>query len=126
MNGRDFYTRVNECKDLEWMASRDGATPADDVAIVRHRPTDAKFAIAVSAIQDHSWDELFAVVTGARPPRIMTHITRIVGYYSMIQNWNRSKIAELRDRHKGDYVIPKDTPQIHPETSAGRSAAIAS
>jgi ribonucleoside-triphosphate reductase len=32
-------------------------------------------------------------------------ITRIVGYYSRINNWNRSKIGELRERHRGNYRI---------------------
>ncbi len=30
-------------------------------------------------------------------------ITRIVGYYSRVQNWNSSKTAELADRRKGNY-----------------------
>lgn len=30
-------------------------------------------------------------------------ITRIVGYYSRVVNWNSSKTAELRDRRKGNY-----------------------
>ncbi|MCK4261798.1 anaerobic ribonucleoside-triphosphate reductase [bacterium] len=32
-------------------------------------------------------------------------ITRIVGYFSRVNNWNLSKIGELKDRHKGDYGI---------------------
>ncbi|GAH50709.1 unnamed protein product, partial [marine sediment metagenome] len=32
-------------------------------------------------------------------------ITRVVGYYSRVDNWNRSKIGELKDRQKGDYRI---------------------
>ena len=32
-------------------------------------------------------------------------ITRIVGYYSRIDNWNKSKIGELKDRQKGSYGI---------------------
>lgn len=32
-------------------------------------------------------------------------VTRIVGYYSRITNWNKSKIGELRDRHKGNYGV---------------------
>lgn len=32
-------------------------------------------------------------------------ITRIVGYYSRINNWNKSKIGELADRHKGNYSV---------------------
>lgn len=32
-------------------------------------------------------------------------VTRIVGYFSRIQNWNNSKIGELKDRHKGNYIV---------------------
>ena len=32
-------------------------------------------------------------------------VTRIVGYYSRITNWNQSKIGELKDRHKGNYSL---------------------
>ena len=32
-------------------------------------------------------------------------LTRIVGYFSRITNWNKSKIGELRDRQNGNYVL---------------------
>lgn len=32
-------------------------------------------------------------------------ITRIVGYYSKINNWNKNKIGELKDRKLGNYKI---------------------
>ena len=32
-------------------------------------------------------------------------ITRIVGYYSKINNWNKNKIGELKDRKSGTYQI---------------------
>jgi len=32
-------------------------------------------------------------------------VTRIVGYYSKIENWNKSKRGELNDRHKGNYQV---------------------
>ena len=32
-------------------------------------------------------------------------ITRVVGYYSKIQNWNAGKKAEFADRQKGDYKL---------------------
>lgn len=34
-------------------------------------------------------------------------ISRVVGYYGMIENWNKGKLAELKDRQKGNYSIPK-------------------
>ncbi|MBI4845839.1 MAG: anaerobic ribonucleoside-triphosphate reductase [Candidatus Omnitrophica bacterium] len=33
------------------------------------------------------------------------NITRIVGYFSRVNNWNPSKLAELDDRHLGDYKV---------------------
>jgi anaerobic ribonucleoside-triphosphate reductase len=32
-------------------------------------------------------------------------ITRVVGYYSRVDNWNPSKLGELKDRQKGDYKV---------------------
>ena len=32
-------------------------------------------------------------------------LTRIVGYFSRIKNWNKSKLGELKDRHKGNYHV---------------------
>jgi ribonucleoside-triphosphate reductase len=32
-------------------------------------------------------------------------VTRIVGYFSRIENWNKSKLGELADRHKGNYAV---------------------
>jgi len=44
----------------------------------------------------------------------IAHMTRIVGYYSIIEEWNPSKLSELNDRHKGDYSVgqPKTSEQI--------------
>jgi len=35
-------------------------------------------------------------------------ISRVVGYYSVIENWNKGKIGELKDRQKGKYDVPSD------------------
>lgn len=32
-------------------------------------------------------------------------VTRIVGYFSRVNNWNPSKLAELEDRHAGNYKV---------------------
>ena len=42
-----------------------------------------------------------AVING----RDVTGYTRIVGYVSAVKNWNKSKIGELADRHRGDYSL---------------------
>ena len=32
-------------------------------------------------------------------------ISRVVGFFSKIEDWNPSKIAELKSRQKGNYMI---------------------
>jgi ribonucleoside-triphosphate reductase len=32
-------------------------------------------------------------------------LSRIVGYFSRINNWNKSKKAEFKARQKGDYEV---------------------
>ncbi|MCD6404702.1 MAG: anaerobic ribonucleoside-triphosphate reductase [Planctomycetes bacterium] len=35
-------------------------------------------------------------------------LTRIVGYFSRIKNWNKSKLGELKDRESGSYYVMGD------------------
>ena len=46
----------------------------------------------------------------------VTGITRIVGYYSRIKNWNKSKIGELKDRHAGNYSIGSAPASVRRDT----------
>lgn len=35
-------------------------------------------------------------------------MSRVVGYYSKIDNWNAAKVAEFADRQAGDYAITSE------------------
>ena len=39
-------------------------------------------------------------------------LTRIVGYFSRVNNWNKSKLGELKDRHKGNYSVTLSCPPV--------------
>lgn len=65
------------------------------------------FAVRPEQIADSSWEEIRAVFLGEREARMMTQVTRIVGYYAMLHNFNGSKRAEHHDRQKGSYVLPE-------------------
>lgn len=56
------------------------------------------------------------VINGDRNPIMCHGVTRIVGYYSRVNNWNKSKIGELRDRQKGNYGTGKHVTQHKPAT----------
>lgn len=43
-------------------------------------------------------------------------LTRIVGYFSRIKNWNKSKLGELSDRRKGNYHVVGDAGKETPRT----------
>ena len=107
MDGRVFYDRVGEHGELEWLGVRRRPDPAADEVYVGYRTTGTRFALPVEAILSREWDELEAVLTGKRQARVLTHLTRIVGYFSQVHNWNRSKHAELADRRRGGYFIPE-------------------
>ena len=60
--------------------------------------------ITLEAILTQELDALIlALETGVN--NRLYGITRIVGYYSRVSNWNKSKLGELRDRHRGDYSV---------------------
>ncbi len=48
-------------------------------------------------------DQLMDVLELKRKDVCLDGISRIVGYYSRVSNWNKSKIGELRDRVLGRY-----------------------
>jgi len=54
--------------------------------------------------------EFVNVIQNERAPIVLNGITRIVGYYSRVNNWNKSKVGELRDRAKGSYGLTGQNP----------------
>lgn len=73
--------------------------------VVRHDPTNVEIKIPMDVIKQSDWNTLCDVMSGKREPAVLQHMTRVVGYYSKIENWNPSKLGELNDRQKGDYEL---------------------
>lgn len=44
-------------------------------------------------------------------------MSRVVGYYSVIENWNDSKVAEFSDRQNGNYKLNQEKICETPETA---------
>ena len=105
MNGLEFYTNIDNHLRLKWLGSHEGKTPADDEVYVLNTMTGCTTGIPIEAVRDTSWGILEGILTGVRPARVLKHLTRIVGYYSLVHNWNRSKHAELKGRQAGTYTI---------------------
>jgi hypothetical protein len=101
MDAREFRDRLSARPDLELL----GASDAE--LFVRDLARSVTLALHPRAVLDNRWPELEAVLLGRRRPEVMMKWTRIVGYFSATCNWNRSKLAELRDRSAGDYAVPE-------------------
>ena len=111
MNPTDFLINVTAHPELTGIGGQnadpfDRPSP-DDMVFVRHEPTDHTFGLTIAEIKEHAWLDIEAVLTRKRPAKVMVHMARIVGYYSRVTNWNRGKLAELRDRHLGNYALPE-------------------
>jgi len=66
--------------------------------------------VAISEIVDKVTEyskaqEFIKVIQNDRAAIVLQGVTRIVGYYSRTNNWNKSKIGELRDRANGNYGL---------------------
>ena len=56
--------------------------------------------------------EFIQVIQNDRKPIVLHGITRIVGYYSRVNNWNKSKVGELRDRAQRNYGLTAESPKF--------------
>ncbi len=86
-------------------------SPSEDEIVIENVGSKSRFAFKFNQLGDITSKDVFEVLCSERAPNIMTWVARIVGYYSQIKNesgwgWNRSKLAELADRHKGNYTVP--------------------
>lgn len=85
----------------------DGVTESGNIKVINHSSQEAYEIEVDTIIKTPVKDLMLALETGVHI-RVL-NITRIVGYYSRIQNFNKSKVGELRDRiygrTKGGYYV---------------------
>lgn len=109
MKPTELYDNISGDKDFRGALVGKGL---DACAIITHKPTGLTTRIPMKSIYDLTWDVVQAVLKGLREPVVLTHMTRVVGYYSFTHNWNGSKIGELHDRHLGNYALPEAKPAV--------------
>jgi len=108
VTGTEFYDAVDTHPELELAEIRRDTDTGATAILVRHPPTKALYAVEPEAVTANDWDTLEAVLTGKRDAKILGHMTRIVGYYSQVENWNKSKLGELKARRAAvDFYQPE-------------------
>jgi len=107
MNIKKFMNQVEQCKDLVPLGVAFKETDSKTVShfIVKHRQTKLEVKLPIEAVEKSEWETLYDVMSGKREPSVLQHMSRVVGYFSKTENWNPSKIGELKDRQDGDYKL---------------------
>ncbi len=101
MSSQDFLTKVNQSGFLEVF------NESEKSFFILNKNNNRKYEVKKESVNSTDWENVSSVLAG-REPIILDGITRIVGYFSKISNWNKSKIGELKDRRKGNYKIDCD------------------
>ena len=79
----------------------DKVTQESKIKVLNHK-TETAYEVEIDTIIQTPLDDLIVAIETGIFTRVFG-VTRIVGYYSRVQNWNSSKTAELADRRKGTY-----------------------
>ena len=87
--------------NLSGIVEIDGITDEGKIKVLNHSSREAYEIDVDTIVKTPIKDLMLALETGVHIR--LFGITRIVGYLSRVNNWNSSKIAELRDRRKGNY-----------------------
>lgn len=102
----DAAVKASKLLEIDGVAIDDGKacteTTKDSKIKVLNSHNEAAYLVSVDAIVRQPLKELILALETGLFTRLHG-ITRIVGYYSKIHNWNSSKISELADRRKGNY-----------------------
>lgn len=100
-----FFDMVEQHPELEGVGVDAECKDRNPGIIIRHAKSGLITRIPAAAVEAADWGILEEVLTGQREPQVLQHMTRVVGYFSRVENWNKSKVGELKDRQKGDYSI---------------------
>lgn len=98
MEIKDF---INTCVDNEYVWKEDEHEGIPGYLIGSEK-YDTVTHFTPESIKNNDWPVLNKQIIQGRN---VYQITRIVGYFSRVENWNKSKLGELKDRHGGDYKI---------------------
>ncbi len=101
---QSFCDAIDDSEHLEIDGDIEGdSIDTHQLKVLDHRLKVA-YGVTLEAIANQDVGVVIeALETGVRDR--LYGVTRIVGYYSRTSNWNKSKIGELRDRHKGNYSV---------------------
>ncbi|MCF6158153.1 MAG: hypothetical protein E3K32_06205 [wastewater metagenome] len=99
-----FDAAIEGHEFLEIDGDIEGNTSEEHLLKIINHKLECAFSISIDAIIRQNLDSVINALETGTLVRLYG-VTRIVGYYSRVSNWNKSKIGELHDRHTGNYSV---------------------
>ena len=65
--------------------------------VIYNENTEKKYKVPIETIQKHNFKNLKRILDGGNPQPLY-QMTRVVGYFSKVDMWNKGKKQELKDR----------------------------
>ncbi len=81
-----------------------GVPVEEDSIKVLHHIKKTAYLVSVKSVLEGNRNVIIEAIESGEFNKVYG-VTRIVGYYSRTSNWNKSKLGELKDRHKGNYSV---------------------
>lgn len=102
------YEPEASCNGSDLLVIENSNVPKD---VEGHQVTVEVPEIFAKCVDEKSAKRFLEVVNCDANPIACEGVTRIVGYYSRVNNWNKSKIGELRDRQGEFYTLGGEAPK---------------
>jgi len=97
MNKEKFIEYLSLHPDFEWAEGKcpEGKNKGKDGLFVLNKIFNTESHFTNEAIEMYDLNRLLALTSQGRD---VTHLTRVVGYFSKVESWNKGKVGELRER----------------------------
>jgi hypothetical protein len=97
MEIENFIEYIAENPDTyEWLEEEYDNKPG---ILVKNTQFDTKTHFTFNAIEKNNLERL---LTQTQHSKNVEHITRVTGFFSKVQSWNKGKRGELKERHRVD------------------------
>lgn len=104
MRNEQFLEIIEQHDELDIVDTNDETR----IYTIVNSNTQRWYALEKDAIPKLAVEELTKLFEGKREVQMLFGFARVVGYYSSMVNWNRSKLGEAKDRRVGTYFIPEE------------------
>jgi len=101
----EFYEAVENDPELIGRNIIEAEELDETKFVLSNTRDDYSTTFQLPVIRENQWTVLRKLALGELEIQPLAVMTRIVGYFSIVSNWNKSKMGELKDRRLGNYGV---------------------